>query len=49
MSNEKEKKKQNKEEISKEINAKDIAWKIFEKTSDVNYYRLYSALKEDKK
>ena len=39
----------NKEEYSKEINVKDVSWELFKQTKDINYYRLYSALKEKKK
>ncbi len=42
-------KKVKKEEVSKELNAKDLSWELFSKTKDINYYRLYSALKDDKK
>lgn len=33
-------------EASKELNAKDIAWEMFKKSGNINYYRLYSDLKK---
>ena len=33
-------------EASREIDAKDIAWKMFKKSGNINYYRLYSDLKK---
>ena len=29
-----------------ENNARDIAWKMFKKSGNINYYRLYSDLKK---
>lgn len=33
-------------EASKEMNAADIAWQMFKKSGNINYYRLYSDLKK---
>lgn len=33
-------------EASAELNAKDIAWEMFKKSGNINYYRLYSDLKK---
>ena len=33
-------------EASDEVNAKDIAWAMFKKSGNINYYRLYSDLKK---
>ena len=33
-------------EASNENNAKDLAWEIFKKSGNINYYRLYSDLKK---
>lgn len=39
--------KQNKNDnLSAEVNARDIAWKMFKKSGNINYYRLYSDLKK---
>lgn len=50
MAKNKSKNIKGKEEVAREMNAKDISWKLFKETNDLNYYRLYSALKDkDKK
>lgn len=33
-------------ESAEEVNAKDIAWAMFKKSGNINYYRLYSDLKK---
>lgn len=33
-------------EASNELSASDIAWKMFKKSGNINYYRLYSDLKK---
>lgn len=33
-------------EVAEEVNAKDIAWAMFKKSGNINYYRLYSDLKK---
>ena len=33
-------------EASGELNAQDIAWAMFKKSGNINYYRLYSDLKK---
>lgn len=33
-------------EAANEISAADIAWKMFKKSGNINYYRLYSDLKK---
>ena len=33
-------------EVAQELNAKDIAWAMFKKSGNINYYRLYSDLKK---
>lgn len=33
-------------EVAQEANAKDLAWEIFKKSGNINYYRLYSDLKK---
>ena len=33
-------------EMAQDMDAKDIAWKVFKKTGNINYYRLYSDLKK---
>ena len=33
-------------EAGSEVNAKDIAWAMFKKSGNINYYRLYSDLKK---
>lgn len=41
--------KQNKRdgyEASNELNARDIAWEMFKRSGNINYYRLYSDLKK---
>lgn len=43
------KKTKNKAETAKEMNAKDLSWQLFKKTGDINYYRLYSAIKDELK
>lgn len=37
----------NREEIAKEMSAKDLSWQLFERTKNINFYTLYSALKDD--
>ncbi len=37
----------NKQELNTEMDAKDIAWELFKKSGNVNYYRLYSDLKKE--
>ncbi len=34
-------------EFAKELDASDLTWELFQKTNDVNYYRLYSAIKNN--
>lgn len=41
-----EKKKNKNFEASEELNARDIAWEMFKKSGNINYYRLYSDLKK---
>lgn len=36
-----------KEEVASEMSAKDLSWQLFEKTKNINFYTLYSALKDD--
>ena len=48
MLNKKDQRKPKKEETAKEMNAKDLSWRLFKETNDLNYYRLYSALKDNK-
>lgn len=38
----------NNAEFSDELDAGGLSWKLFEKTKDLNYYRLYSAIKKGK-
>lgn len=33
-------------EAAEEISAADLAWKMFKKSGNINYYRLYSDLKK---
>ena len=33
-------------EAAKEMSAADLAWKMFKKSGNINYYRLYSDLKK---
>lgn len=42
----KDKTKNNDYEVAKELNAQDIAWEMFKKSGNINYYRLYSDLKK---
>lgn len=50
MSDNNSKKSTTKAEYSSEINAEDLAFKLFKKTGDINYYNFYSAIKaKDKK
>lgn len=38
--------KGNRMEAAKEVSAADIAWQMFKKSGNINYYRLYSDLKK---
>lgn len=39
-------KKERNFEASSELTAADLAWKMFKKSGNINYYRLYSDLKK---
>lgn len=32
---------------TEDINAKEVAWELFKKSGNINYYRLYSDLKNE--
>ena len=32
---------------TQDINAKEVAWELFKKSGNINYYRLYSDLKNE--
>lgn len=33
---------------TKDIDPRDVLWKLFEKTKDINFYRLYSAINNER-
>lgn len=36
-----------KENNTNEVSAKEVAWELFKKSGNINYYRLYSDLKNE--